>query len=63
MKPVSLIVPVDNVVELSEVFVMRISVTSTLVKITSPTTHPFIVDSSDSKIHVIEIIITINAFK
>uniref|UniRef100_A0A1X7U353 Calx-beta domain-containing protein n=1 Tax=Amphimedon queenslandica TaxID=400682 RepID=A0A1X7U353_AMPQE len=46
-KSVPLMVPVDNVVELSEVFLMKISATSAHVKITSVTTYPFIVDSGD----------------
>ena len=49
MKPVPLIVPADNVVELSEAFLLKISVTSANVKITSVTTYPLIVDSGDGK--------------
>lgn len=51
-------VPVDNVVELSEVFLMRISAASAHIKITGVTTYQFIVDSGDGKTNVIEIIIT-----
>ncbi|XP_019859506.1 PREDICTED: uncharacterized protein LOC109587725 [Amphimedon queenslandica] len=40
-------VPVDNIVELSEVFLIRISATSAHVKITGVTTQQLIVDSED----------------
>uniref|UniRef100_A0A1X7TH45 Uncharacterized protein n=1 Tax=Amphimedon queenslandica TaxID=400682 RepID=A0A1X7TH45_AMPQE len=39
-KPVSFIIPIDNIVEFSQVFLIRMSVNDSRVKITSVTTHP-----------------------
>ena len=46
-KPVSFMIPIDSIVEFSKVFLMRMSVNDSRVKITSVTAHPVIVDNDD----------------
>ena len=49
-KLVSFMIPTDSIVEFSQVFLMRMSVNDSRVKITSVTTHPVIVDNDDGNL-------------